>query len=118
MVERLLFIGELKNMENKLIIKFIGEDKEIDLDIDQPDLANLIHIVVAEHLAVTKDNVEVSTENTEFDKEEFLNMLIEVHEEFNKEIDTFFQNIQSEINTYYSDEELSMEIIKRIKENE
>ena len=44
-------------------------------------------------------------------------MLIEVHEEFNKEIDTFFENIQGEINTYYSDEELSMEIIKHIKEN-
>ena len=117
MVERLLFIGELKNMENKLVVKFIGEDKEVDLDIDQPDLANLIHLIVAEHLLVTKDNVEISTENTEFDKEEFLNMLIEVHEEFNKEIDTFFENIQNEINTYYSDEELSMEIIKRIKEN-
>lgn len=117
MVEKLLFIGELKNMENKLVIKFIGEGKEVDLDIDQPDLANLIHMVVAEHLSVTEDNVEIITENIEFDKEEFLNMLIEVHEEFNKEIDTFFENIQSEINTYYSDEELSLEIIKRIKDN-
>ena len=74
-------------------------------------------MIVAEHLLVTKENMEITTENQEFDKEEFMNMLIEVHEEFNEEVDNFFDNIQSEINTYYSDEELSMEIIKRIKEN-
>lgn len=104
-------------MENKIKIIFAQEKKEIVIDIEQPDLANLIHRIVSEHLDVSKDNLSIETDNNEFDKEEFKELLIEVHDEFCNEIDLFYENIQSEIKTYYDDEELSKIVIERIKES-
>ena len=89
MVEKLLYIGGLKNMENDLIIRFEKEDRKIVVNISQPDLAQLIHVIVAERLNVSKENIEISTENGEFDKEEFQEILISVHEEFSQEIEKF-----------------------------
>ena len=104
-------------MENNLYIKFKEEDVDVIINILQPDLANLIHEIVMKNLKVTKENTEVSTENSEFDKEEFLEILINVHEEFVQEIERFYSNIQNDIKTYYSDEELSKKIIQKLKEN-
>ena len=84
----------------------------------QPDLAKLIHEIVAYNLHVTKENIDISTENKEFDKDEFLDILINVHEEFMLEIEQFYQNIQQDISTYYSDEELSKIIIQKLREDE
>ncbi len=53
----------------------------------------------------------------EFDKEEFLEILVNVHEEFVQEIEKFYENIQKDIKTYYSDEELSEIIINRLKDS-
>lgn len=103
-------------MENDLIIKFKQENLDISINILQPDLANLIHEIVANNLSVTKENVEISTENSEFDKEEFLEILVNVHEEFVQEIEKFYSNIQKDIKTYYSDEELSEMIINKLKD--
>lgn len=102
-------------MENNLNIKFKQENVGINISILQPDLAKLIHEIVANNLNVTKENVEISTENLEFDKEEFLEILVSVHEEFVQEIEKFYNNIQKDIKTYYSDEELSEIIINRLK---
>lgn len=102
-------------MENNLNIKFKQENLDINISILQPDLAKLIHEIVANNLCVTKENVEISTENLEFDKEEFLEILVSVHEEFVQEIEKFYNNIQKDIKTYYSDEELSEIIINRLK---
>ncbi len=104
-------------MENDLIIKFKRENMDISINILQPDLAKLIHEIVANNLSVTKENVEISTENSEFDKEEFLEILVNVHEEFVQEIEEFYSNIQKDIKTYYSDEELSEMIINRLKDS-
>ncbi len=104
-------------MENDLCIKFKEEDKDIIINILQPDLANLIHEIVANNLKVTKENIEINTENTEFDKDEFLEILVNVHEEFVQEINKFYNNIQRDIKTYYSDEELSKMIIQKVKDN-
>ena len=103
-------------MENNLRIKFIEENIEVSINILQPDLAKLIHEIVANNLRVIKENIEISTENSEFDKEEFLEILINVHEEFVQEIDKFYSNIQKDIKTYYSDEELSEMIIQKLKD--
>lgn len=102
-------------MENKLVIEFLIENEKCDLDIMQPDLAKLIHSVVAKNLLVTKDNMKIETENTEFDVEEFTEIFIGVYEEFTEEIKKFFENIQNEINTYYSNEDLSEAIVNKIK---
>lgn len=104
-------------MENNLNIKFKQENLDINISILQPDLAKLIHEIVANNLCVTKENVEISTENLEFDKEEFLEILVHVHEEFVQEIEKFYENIQKDIKTYYSDEELSEIIINRLKDS-
>ena len=104
-------------MENNLNIKFKQENLDINISILQPDLAKLIHEIVANNLCVTKENVEISTENLGFDKEEFLEILVHVHEEFVQEIEKFYENIQKDIKTYYSDEELSEIIINRLKDS-
>lgn len=104
-------------MENDLCIKFKEENVDVIINILQPDLANLIHEIVAKNLKVTKENVGISTENLEFDKEEFLEILVNVHEEFVQDIERFYSNIQNDIKTYYSDEELSDKIIHKLKEN-
>lgn len=103
-------------MENKINILFKKEDKSIEIDIQQPDLSNLIHRIVAEHLLVSEDNIEISTDESNFDKEEFKELLIEVHEDFCEEINKFYENIDKEICTYYKDEELSKHIIEKIKD--
>lgn len=103
-------------MENRINILFIKEDINIAIDIQQPDLSNLIHKIIGEHLSVSRENIKISTENENFDKEEFLDLLIEVHGEFCDEIDKFYENINKEIITYYRDEELSKHIIEKIKE--
>lgn len=105
-------------MENDLCIKFKEENVDVSINILQPDLANLVHEIVAKNLKVTKENVEISTENSEFDKEEFLEILVNVHEEFVQEIERFYSNIQNDIQTYYPDEELSKKIIQKLKEND
>lgn len=105
-------------MGNELIIRFKEENREIVVNILQPDLAQLIHAIVAEHLDVSKENIEINTANNEFDKEEFLDILISVHEEFSQEIDIFYDNIKKDINTYYSYEDLGSFIIDKIKNDQ
>lgn len=105
-------------MENKIAILFKKENKTIELDIKQPDLANLVHTIISEHLLVSKNNLEISSNENNFDKEEFLDLLIEVHGEFCDEINKFYKNIQKEICTYYKDEKLSETIINNIKNND
>lgn len=102
-------------MENNLEIFFIKENETITINIEQPDLSGLIHKIVAKNLCVTRENVEIKTENDNFDKEEFLSILVEVHEEFSKEIELFYSNIQKEIKTYYKHDELSEAVISYIK---
>lgn len=102
-------------MENKIEILFKKENKTIVLDIKQPDLAHMVHTIIAEHLDVSKDNLVISSNEDNFDKEEFLDLLIEVHGEFCVEINKFYENIENEISTYYNDEELSETIINKIK---
>lgn len=104
-------------MENNLCIKFRKEEVEVNINIQQPDLANLIHEIVGKNLCVSKENISIDTENQEFDKEEFLEILISVHEEFSEEINKFYANIENDISTYYSDEELSNLIINKLKGN-
>lgn len=102
-------------MENELMIKFLVESEEFILDIKQPDLAKLIHIVVEKNLMVTKENIRMETESKEFDVDEFLDIFIGVYEEFSEEITKFFVNIKRDIKTYYSNEELGDKIISKIK---
>lgn len=104
-------------MENKLKILFKNEKIDMELDIANPDLAELIHRIVEEKLDMTKENVEITTEVEGFDADELLDIMVNVHEEFCEEIETFYRNIKNDITTYYDDEVLGEEIIRRIKED-
>ena len=55
-------------MENKINISFIKEEKNIEIDIQQPDLSNLVHKIIAENLLVSETNIKISTDNYNFDK--------------------------------------------------
>lgn len=105
-------------MENDLTIKFKQENVDISINILQPDFANMIHEIVSNNLQVIKENMDIQTDNTEFDTEEFMDILISVHEEFAQEIEDFYKNIQEEIKTYYADEELSAKIIQELKKQQ
>lgn len=103
-------------MENKVNILFEKENEEIELDISNPDLANLVHIIVSEQLEVTRENLKLTTNVENFDTTEFLDILVSVHNEFQEEIEKFYNNIKTDIKTYYDDETIGEEIIRRIKE--
>lgn len=99
-------------MENKISVCFNKEKDSFVLDISQPDLNGLIHLIIENHYDVSVENVTVTCDDEEaFDCETFKNMLVEVHEEFVLDIDNFFDNIKKDIETYYDDEELSKYII-------
>lgn len=103
-------------MENNIKIHFIKENTDILLNIEQPDLTNLIKNIVSKHLEVTKENLEIDAIDS-FDIEEFSNLIVSVNEEFREEIDKFYENINREITTYYEDEVLAKHIIEELKKN-
>ena len=102
-------------MENKILINFIKENKEIELNYDQPDLRQLVTTIISEHLEVNASNIIISTGIENFDAQEFKEILISVHEDFEQEIDKFFENIKQEIKTYYDIDGVTEEVLCRIK---
>lgn len=112
----MLYNGGLRNMENNIKINFIKENTDILLNIEQPDLTNLIKNIISKHLEVTKENIKVDADDT-FDIDEFINLILSVHEEFREEIDKFYENINREITTYYEDDVLAKHIIEELKKN-
>ena len=105
-------------MENRIVVKFRNEDIELTIDYDEPDFTFFIQTVIRNHLNVSAENISIECNIDDFDCNEFKEILIEVHNEFKGEIDQFFQNIRSEIRTYYDSESLSEYIIDYIKKNE
>lgn len=106
-------------MENKVLVSFLKENDCFELDINQPDLSGLIHLILKKHIVVTADNISVTCDDEDdFDCELFKDMLIEVHDEFSAEIDTFYKNIKIDISTYYNDEKLSEQIISELLKEE
>lgn len=105
-------------MENRIVVKFHNEDIELTIDYDEPDFTFFIQTVIRNHLNVSAENINIECNIDDFDCNEFKEILIEVHNEFKGEIDQFFQNIRSEIRTYYDSESLSEYIIDYIKKNE
>ena len=97
-------------MENRIVVKFHNEDMELIIDYDEPDFTFFIQTVIRNHLNVSAENISIECNIDDFDCNEFKEILIE--------IDQFFQNIRSEIRTYYDSESLSEYIIDYIKKNE
>lgn len=103
-------------MENKINIHFNQENTDVELDFEQPDLSLFVKKVLSEHLSVTNSNIIITSTVDSFDTKEFAEILVSVHEEFEEELSLFFQNIEKDVSTYYDDDNLSEEIISRIKE--
>ena len=102
-------------MENKINIHFNQENTDVELDFEQPDLSLFVKKVLSEHLNVTNSNIIITSTVESFDTKEFAEILVAVHEEFEEELNLFFENIEKDVSTYY-DDNLSKEIISRIKE--
>ena len=98
-------------------------------NIDKENFSNFNELLFSDEVDLAKYRFNISPRRNilniknksiefvkNFDKEEFLQMLIEVHQDFCEEIDKFYKNIDKEIRTYYEDEELSKHIIEKIKE--
>ena len=105
-------------METEYIkIVFISEGKDFSLDYNQPNLTSLIRYIIQNNLRISTENISVESDIEDFDNEEFKSILIEAHSEFSMELESFYTNIATTISTYYNDETLSAEIIKRITDN-
>lgn len=104
-------------MENSIKVNLVKESITLEIDFQQPDFSKFVRQVLAQHLDISSSNVMVSSDVDGFDCDEFKDILITVHEEFQKDLDVFYDNIKKDIRTYY-DDDLSDEIIKRVKENE
>lgn len=74
----------------------------------------LVRCIISKPLSVSKENLTITSSVDGFDCEEFLDILIEVNDEFKDELQQFYSNIQKEIKTYYDDDELARAIIARI----
>ena len=101
-------------MENNIHLRFKNEDYDFDLYYDQPNLTELVRCIISKPLSVSKENLTITSSVDGFDCEEFLDILIEVNDEFKDELQQFYSNIQKEIKTYYDDDELARAIIARI----
>ncbi len=95
-------------------IVFHSENKEYTLDYNQPNLALLIRYIIQNNLNVSPENISVESDIEDFDNEEFKTILVEAHSEFSEELAVFYKNISTTISTYYNDEDLSAEIIRRV----
>ncbi len=103
-------------MGNKISIMFLAENEKYIINVEEPDLAGLVNIIIEKHLDVSMDNIEIKKdEDCSFDTDEFKQLLVNVYSEFCEEVDKFFYNITQEIKTYYDDDALSLRIIEELK---
>ena len=108
---------ESKNMESNIaVFSFIKENKQIKLDLDAPNFSEFVKKIIINNYEVSNDNISVELEksdNESIDLETLKSIVIEVHQNYFKEINKFYENIDKELQTYYSDDD---ELIRVIKE--
>lgn len=108
---------ESKNMEsNVAIFSFIKENEQIELELDAPNFSEFVKKIIINNYEVSNDNISIKlkkTDNKSIDLETLKSIVIEVHQNYSKEINKFYENIDKELQTYYSDDD---EIIRVIKE--
>lgn len=113
---------ECKNMENNIVtFKFLTEDKELSLDLDSPNFSDFVKNIINKNYNVSNDNISVSLPNSNeknIDIEALKDIVIEVHKDYNKELKDFYRNIESEISTYYDDEDKLLKEIENFVRKE
>lgn len=109
---------ENNNEEVKCIFKFKEEDERLELNLNSPNFSDFIKKIIENNYKVTEDNIEIICEgDDDLDLEELKKVLIKVHMEYEDEISTFFENINEEINTYYSETDIPSKIEEHLSED-
>ena len=113
---------ECKNTENNVaVFKFNKENKILELNLDVPNFSEFVNQIVINNYDASEDNLEVTLKSNKadgIDVNELKNIVIEIHKQYLDEISMFYNNINKEIKTYYSDDtELIYEIKKYIEES-
>lgn len=108
---------EFKNMESNIVIfSFAKENKCIELELDAPNFSEFVKKIIIGNYEVSDDNISVvfkGPDNKNIDIETLKSIVIEVHQSYFEELNKFYENINKELMTYYSDDE---ELIKTIEE--
>ncbi len=108
---------EYKNMESNIaIFSFKKENEQIELELDAPNFSEFVKKIIINNYEVSNDNISVElkkTDNGNIDLETLKSIVIEVHQNYSKEINKFYENIDKELQTYYSDDD---ELIRVVKE--
>lgn len=108
---------ECKNMENNIVIfTFLEENEQLSLDLDSPNFSEFVKRIINKNYKVSNDNILVSLSNSDeknIDTEVLKEIVIEIHKDYNDDLKTFYENIESEISTYYDDED---KLLKEIED--
>lgn len=99
---------ECKNMENNIVIfKFLKEHEELALNLDSPNFSDFVKNIINKNYVVSEENISIYTHNDDknIDIDSLKCIVIEVHEKYMKDLDEFYKNIETEISTYYDDED-------------
>lgn len=99
---------ECKNMENNIVIfKFLKENEELSLNLDSPNFSEFVKNMINKNYNVSEENISTYTlnDNKHIDIDSLKSIVIEVHEKYMKDLDEFYKNIETEISTYYDDED-------------
>ena len=99
---------ECKNMENnKVFFKFLKENEELSLNLDSPNFSEFVKSIINKNYYVSEENISISTLNDDknIDIDSLKNIVIEVHKKYMKDLNEFYKNIETEISTYYDDED-------------
>ncbi len=113
---------ECKNMENSNLVtfKFLKEGAELSLDLDSPNFSDFVKEIINKNYKVSGDNILVSLPNSDeknIDINTLKDIVIEVHKSYYNDLETFYRNIESEVSTYYNDDDqLLSEIEKFVKQ--
>lgn len=114
---------ECKNMENDNIVtfKFLAENEELSLDLDSPNFSNFVKKIINKNYEVSDDNILVSLPNSDeknIDITTLKDIVIEIHKNYYNDLEEFYRNIESEVSTYYDDEDQLLKEIENFVKQE
>jgi len=92
---------------NKVFFKFLKENEELSLNLDSPNFSEFVKSIINKNYYVSEENISISTLNDDknIDIDSLKNIVIEVHKKYMKDLNEFYKNIETEISTYYDDED-------------
>ena len=99
----------MENNENNIcVFTFVKEKQEISLNLDSPNFSEFVKEILENNYDISEENITVSCDdNSEIDTEALKTMLINIHDDYKEELETFFTNITNDISTYADESGIS-----------